>query len=278
MADACPPDDWAKLEGAFTAADVQSLRKLGHIEKLSITKGPRITAKTSRALSTLASVTWLWLWCEITRTAMRHVIAIRGLRDLDILGMTGPGILEGFASAGSLERIRANFGMTEQDLLEICRCRSLREIGAQNARLTPPVFEALLGLPQLEALDLEATDFDDEMAEQISSSDRLASLDVGAGKLSRHGLTHICKMKQLRSLDLWATRIEQDDVELLRDLPRLEYLSIGDYEGGKRFDAELLLPRLIGMPSLKRVWLDGVALTPDQRAQLEVRFSSVRIT
>ena len=98
-------------------------------------------------------------------------------------------------------------------------------------------------------------------------------------------------MKQLRSLDLWASNITEMDIELLAELPHLEYLSIGgpgDDWGGctdqschrdpVRFNAETLVPRLQAIRSLKRVWLDGVQVSRRVRSTLESRYESVRIT
>ena len=272
------PNDWVELTGSFTSTDVRALKKLGPIERLSIIESPRLTAKLAQAFASLTSVSWLWLWCDVTRTAMRHVLAIPGLKTLDVLSFTSPGKLQGFSSATSLEVIRANHYLTEADLLEMTSCSSLREIGAQNSALSPRVIEAMLNLPNLESVDLEATAFDDEMAREISRSKRLLSLDVGATRLTRQGLLHICRMQQLRSLDLWATSLEERDIALLVQLPNLEYVSIGDVEGGTKFNAESLLPRLAAMKSLQRIWLDGIDVNVHQRAQLEARFSNVRLT
>ena len=270
--------DWVKLEGPLKQADIRALKAHGHIEKLSVTDSPLLTAKTTHAFTSLPSVSWLWLWCDVTRTAMRNVIRIHGLKVLDVLSITAPGRLEGFATATSLETFRGNHYLTEEDLLEVSTCKSLRQIGAQNAALSLRALMALLALPHLETLDLEATVFDDAMAKRVSASKQLRSLDIGATKLSRRGLMYICKMKQLRSLDLWATRIQEEDIELLSQLPNLEYVSIGETEGNTKFNAESLLPRLAAIRSLQRVWLDGVAISPGQKAKLESRFSTVRLT
>jgi hypothetical protein len=56
-------------------------------------------------------------------------------------------------------------------------------IGAQGANLTCNVIEAFLGMPALESLDLEESNFDDDMAARISASSTLLSLDIGNTKL-----------------------------------------------------------------------------------------------
>ena len=116
------------------------------------------------------------------------------------------------------------------------------------------------------------------MAKQISESKQLTSLDVGATRLTRLGLTHLCKMYQLRALDLWNINIEEPDIDLLAALPELEYLSLGGVEGSNLFNAETLLPRLAVIPKLQRIWLDGVALNHEQKAALETKYEKVRIT
>lgn len=214
----------------------------------------------------------------MTRTALRHVLAIPELRELDVLHLVSPGRLDLFSSAESLEVFRGNHYLNEEDLLAVASCRSLREIGAQSSLLTLRVVEALVELPELRRLDLEGTTFDDEMAACISGSKRLLSLDVGATRITRTGLKHLCTMKQLLSLDLWATRLTEFDLDLLAQLPNLEYLSVGNVEGISLFDSELLLSKLSAIPSLRRVWLDGIAVSTEQQAELESKYAEVRIT
>lgn len=271
-------DDWVELSGAIKPQDIRVLRNLGHIPKLSITKSPLLTVKTASAFSALKSVSHLWLWCDVTRTAMRHILAIPGLREIDVLAIVNPGKLGLFSSAESLEVFRGNHYLTEADLLAVTSCRTLREIGAQCSLLTPRVVEALLDLPELHTLDLEGTAFDDNMAASISNANQLVSLDIGNTRLTRKGLSHLCTMKQLRSLDIWATNITEPDLELLAQLPNLEYLSLGNMEGLPSFRAESLLPRLKTISSLQRVWLDGIALNTEQQTELESRYAKVTIT
>jgi hypothetical protein len=135
-----------------------------------------------------------------------------------------------------------------------------------------------LSNPKLNALDLEGTAFDDEMARMIARSTSVSSLDLGATKLTRRGLEHLSSMKQLRSLDLWATSLEGRDLELLRSLPRLEYVSIGGHDGSKRFDAAYLVDLFRSLPSLTRLWLDGVSIDQAQVDALKERLISVRVT
>lgn len=271
-------DEWVSLMGEICRADIEGLAPRGQIEKLSITNAPLLTAEVAQALTVLTGVSWLWLWCEVSRSAMKSVISVAGLRTLDVLSLDGPGRLPSFASAKALEVVRCNHCLTAADLLAIAKGDALREIGAQGADLSAHVLDQVLNLPHLESLDLEGTKFTDEMAKQVSRSKRLLSLDVGATRLTRKGLSHICRMEQLRSLDLWATRLDQRDIDLLRGLPNLEYVSVGGVSDQMTFDPKKLLPQLAAIPSLRRIWLDGVAVDADQVVELQKRYSYVRVT
>jgi hypothetical protein len=236
-----------------------------------------LTVKVARGFAALASVTRLWVWCDVTRAAMRYVISIPGLKVLDVLYLRPPGRLAGFAEATALEVFRS-YWLNDRDLIEIASCRSLRELAAQYATLTMPVLDALLDLPRLQSLDLEGSNINDSFAKRLSASRSLCSLDLGATQLTGKGLKYICRMRQLRSLDLWASKIIEADIELLADLPHLEYLAIGQVEGEAVFSADTLLPRLRAIRSLKRIWLDGIGLSQRAKRQLERRYKTVRIT
>jgi hypothetical protein len=110
------------------------------------------------------------------------------------------------------------------------------------------------------------------MAAAVSRSTTLAWLELGTARLTRAGVAHLARMPQLRGLDLWATPVSEADCAMLRELPALEYISLGRYDDAP-LDGAALMPLLLAMPALKRVWLDA-----GQIATLEARFESVRIT
>lgn len=270
--------DKVALQGHITAARILDACADAPIGQLSISRSAWFGVKAASALPALRSVERLWLWCAVTRPAMRHVIATTGLRVLDLLQIKGPGRLRDFADAHTLEVFRCNHCLREDDLLELSRCPSLREIGVQGADLTPRAWNALLRLPALQSLDLEGTAFDDRMAAGLLRAPALSALDLGATRITRVGLAHIARMHRLRSLDLWQTALEVGDLEPLADLPALEYLSFGEVEGAQRHDAGALVQRLVAMPALRRVWIDGIALSAAQRATLVARFPDAKIT
>jgi hypothetical protein len=279
MADLTPDSfGWYSINGDPTHKDIQSLRAVGQLDKLSITKARLITVDLAKRLRKLHSVHQLWLWCDVTRFAMRHIVRIPGLAVLDVLNLKPPGTLADFDLATNLHTVRANNFLKENDVLEITKCPSLQELGLQNAEITPTVLDALLSLQQLKALDIEGSLFDDQMAQRLSTSTIIESLEIGATKITRDGLQHLVSMKQLRSLDLWATDLVEDDFGLLLQLPALEYISIGGYAHLPSLDSKKLVPLLLSFPSLKRIWLDDVSLTTTEREAFEAKLEQVRIT
>lgn len=278
MSESADPGDWVMVKGPLAAGDLRALKQRGAIHRLSVSHQPLVTAAIARGFEDLVSVERLWLWCAITRTAMRHVVAIPGLRVLDVLGLQSPGRLAGFGDNTTLEIFRGNLCLSGADLVEVASCPSLKELGAQGGELTASAFDALLGMIHLEVLDLEGTGFTDTMAARLHARASLRKLYVGNTALTREGLEHIAGFRQLRSLDVWATGVTEADIDVLAGMPHLEYLSLGQLDGTGQppaFNAQTLLPRLQAIPSLKHVFLDGVPVTDAQRASYEEHFQCV---
>lgn len=271
-------DGWVDIQGPFDATGLRGLRRRGAMAQLRVSGQPLLTAAIARGFDSLVSVQHLRLQCATTRTAMRHVVALPGLRVLEVLRLQSPGRLEGFAANRTLEVFRCNHGLSETDLLEIAGCPSLRQLAARGSHLTARAFEALLPLVHLESLDLEDTCFDDSMAARLHARASLRRLHVGQTALTREGLQHIARLRQLRSLDIWGNPIAETDIDLLAELPQLESLSLGRAsarEGLPTFDACTLLPRLQAIPALKHVVLEGVSVSDEQRSRYERHFERV---
>lgn len=268
---------WYSLERDIDVASVEQLKQIDSIEKLSITRIPLVTVKLAHRISDLR-VQHLWLWSGVTRRAMKEIIQMPGLRVLDVLCIKGPGKLDHFGKATTLETFRANHYMTESDLLEVTRSSQLVELGAQGAELSHKSMAAILTLPCLTSLDLESTRFNDSMAKQVSRSQTIESLDLGATYITGVGLGYLAQMKQLKSIDLWATDITESDLPLLQDMPNLEYLSLGNYDHYPQLDAEKVCSVVLELPRLKNLWLDGIRLNATQKSALEAKLDSLRVT
>jgi hypothetical protein len=126
------------LTRALAPETMRQLAELSAVEplKLRITKIAQFGVGHALCLAGLR-VEQLWIWCDVTRAAMNHILQLEGLRELDILFMSRPGKLKNFHKAAQLEVFRANHYMTESDLLQVAQGPSIRVLGAQNADLAP---------------------------------------------------------------------------------------------------------------------------------------------
>lgn len=115
------------------------------------------------------------------------------------------------------------------------------------------------------------------MAGRLSDAPALEWLEIGATRVTCAGLAQLSRIERLRGLDLWATSLREEDFELLHRFPALEYVSLGGYDDAP-LDGKIIVPLLLALPAMKRVWLDGVTLDRDQIEALEARFESVRST
>ncbi len=85
-------------------------------------------------------------------------------------------------------------------------------------------------------------------------------------------------MTQLKSIDIWATNIKQEDLDLLENLPQLEYLSVGQGYDDSYFDSKSLINKLSKINSLKRVWFDGVNFSSDEKMMLSQKYDKIQIS
>jgi hypothetical protein len=271
---------WVDIKSPITIEKLKRLRKYEHIERLASKQDSLLTVNIAKNFCLLRSVNQIWLWCDVTRAALRYVVAINNLKFLDVLCIKGVGKLGNFAEASTLERFLCSHAayLTYDDLTEISSCKSLKSIYLNTCTLESKVIYKFLELPNLNTLELEDSNFDDTMAAYLCESKTIKALEIGNTRLTRRGLLDICKMKQLKALDIWATGVKEADLDLLIDLPNLEYLSVGQSYDDNTFSAQNLLQKLDAIKSLKRVWLDGVKFNQKEKAILENKYEQVRIS
>lgn len=273
-------DEWMELQAPITIESLNDLEKLGHIEKISVRQNPLLTAKIAKGFKAVRSAGQIWLWCEVTRVAISHIVTVPNLKMLDVLSIKSAGKLSNFSVATSLKRFYCDNtdALGPDDFQEISSCKSLKEIHIPNSTLTTQIIHYFLQLPNLHVFDIEASNLNDEMASFISSSQTIETLEIGATNISHRGLSDICKMNKLKSLDIWATNIRQEDLDLLENLPQLEYLSVGQGYDDNSFDSESLISKLAKINSLKRVWFDGVEFSSDEKMMLSPKYDKVQIS
>ena len=271
---------WVDINGPITIEKLKRLKKYEHIERLSSKQNTLLTAKIAQDFKLLRSVSQIWLWCDVTRAAIRYVVGINNLKFLDVLCIKGVGKIDNFADASTLERFlcaHAHY-LTYEDISAISSCKSLKSFCLNTCRLETKTIHKFLELPNLETLELEDSNFDDKMAESIAESRSIKNLEIGNTRLTKKGLFYICRMKQLEALDIWATKVKENDLDILVELPNLKYLSVGPSYEGNDFTPKMLIEKLGAIKSLKRIWIDGVKFNKSEKAILEDKYEQVRIT
>ncbi len=266
------------IEAPLSVKHVRALAPAGPIDHLSLSAPDFCHVKIAREISRWPSVREISLFCTASKAALRQLLETPRLEEIYINDLHQHSSLKGMLLSASLRSLECSFGLSSDDLLEISKLPNLTTLSAQNAQFSGAALESIANMPELTTLNLEGTSLTDEMAAMLASSSKLTRLEIDATRVSAKGLRHICQMQQLQALDIWALNIQEDDLSSLSALPNLSYLSLGGYDGQTTLTAAGVLPRLAALPSLKRLWLDGIPTTKQQEAELKARYEHVKIT
>ena len=263
------------IKDAFTQKHADTLASTPHFDEIKMHVPDLITTNKAKAFAKVRSVHRLFIWSSVTRAAIRHFISRPNLRELILFQLKPSGRLEDFDQATGVTYFSSMWSLSPKDLLEIAKLPQLQKLGAQYANLSDAALEALLEHEHLQEIDFEGTNFNDRHAAMVAKSRKITRLEIGATSISALGLDKICQMQQLKGLDIWASRIRLKDLNRLSALNNLEYLSIGGMEGQTEFNPETIFPILQRLPSVKKIWLDGLTVTKQQRQYLDERYEYV---
>jgi hypothetical protein len=265
------------LDAAMSLRRLRSLNPNRPIDELTVSGGRLFDQKQAREVSSWQPIRKISLWTTTTKAALRQLLVTAGVEELNVLRLSGHGSLKGMPKPETLHTFRCG-SLSSEDVREIAGLPGLRILGAQYSSLSHAAVSRLVGTEALADLDLEGSDLTDELAAILSASSKIVSLAIGASRVGPAGLESICRMAQLRELDIWGLRIQEGDLDCLGALGNLEYLSVGGHQEQTVLTAKGVLSRIARLPSLKRLWLDGIAMTKDEAASLERRYDRVRIT
>jgi hypothetical protein len=265
------------LDAATSLRRVRSLNPNKPIDALSISGIRLFDEKLAREVSSWQPIKKVSLWTKTTKAALRQLLVTPGVEEINVLDLSKHGSLQGMPKPDALHTLRCGW-LSSEDLRKIAGLPGLRTLGAQYSSLSHAAVSRLVTMEALVDLDLEGSDLTDELAAILSTSTKIVSLAIGASRVGPKGLQSICRMAQLRELDIWALGIQESDLDFLGALGNLEYLSVGGYQEQTVLTATGVLPRIARLSSLKRLWLDGIALREDEAALLERRYDRVRIT
>lgn len=270
----------ARVVSIGAPASVRRMRLLNPnapIDELDVSSLRQFDEKLAREVSRWQSIRRITVRCPTTKAALRQLLSTPGLEEISLVYLDRHGSLGGMPKPTDVHALRCGF-LSSDALLTVADLPGLRTLSAQHTRLSLAAISRLVGMQSLSHLDLEASNLDDDMASILALSTGIVSLDIGATRIGTKGLQRICQMSQLRELDIWALDIRESDLDLLAELEGLEYLSLGGHEGQTVLTARGVLPQIARLPSLRRLWFDGIPLTPDEIAALERRYERVTVT
>jgi len=272
-------DGWIEFKNSTLNPSLLKKSIPAECERLSLVSDDFFSGKTAKSLGSFQSLRELRVWCDAGRTSIRHLLNLKSLEKIYLSGLRPPGRkLRGFEDANNLKEFRCVYSMNPSDLSAIAKSTSIEDLGAQGSIVDTNAIERILQMPNLTRLNLEATNLDDVMASLLASSTVITELDVGGSNLTEIGFKEICRMRQLVSLDAWALGISEQNLDELVNLKNLEYLSVGGYDDQDTLTAVGVISRLDNIPSLKRIWLDGISVNDSQREYLDEKYDFVSVS
>lgn len=265
------------LSGRLTPSKMRAITPRSEIKSLTVSGYTFFHQKLADELTQWPDIKEVILWGTVSKAALRRLLSLTEIHEIYVMELHKHGNLHDIDQSSSLQVFRGGW-LSARDLRALAQLQNLKTLSAQNSFVNQQTIEMFVNSSSLTNLDLEASNLDDDMAKELAKSSRIVQLDVGATRLGPSGLQEICKMTQLRELDIWALDLDEHDLDCLERLPNLEYLSVGGYDGQERLTSKIVLPQLAKLPSLRRIWLDGIQVTENEAAELSARYENAQIT
>lgn len=265
------------LSGRLTPRKVRAMTPSNEVKTLTVSGDTFFHRKLADALVQWPRIKEVLLWGTVSKAALMRLLSLAEIHEIYVRKLHRHGNLYDIDQSSSLQIFRGGW-LSAQDLKALVQLQNLEILSAQNSFVNQQIMEMVVNSSSLTNLDLEASNLDDDMAKELAKSSKIMQLDVGATRLGPSGLQEICKMTQLRELDIWALDLDAHDLDCLEGLPNLEYLSVGGHDGQERLTSKNVLPRLAKLPSLRRLWLDGIPVTESEAKELRARYEKAQIT
>ena len=265
------------VSGRLTPRKMRAMIPDNEIKTLTVSSDTFFHQKLADELAQWPGIEEVMLWGTVSKAALRRLLSLAEIHEIYVMELQKHGNLHDIDPSSSLQIFRGGW-LSARDLRALAQLQNLKTLSAQNSFVNQQTIEMVVNSSTLTNLDLEASNLDDDMAKELAKSSRIVQLDVGATRLGPSGLQEICKMRQLRELDIWALDLDEHDLDCLEELSNLEYLSVGGYDDQERLTSKNVLPRLAKLPSLRRVWLDGITITESEAVELRARYENAQIT
>ncbi|WP_299923965.1 hypothetical protein [uncultured Pelagimonas sp.] len=265
-----------RFGGDVSLSNLRSIRPDHPLESLYLEDFALLHRDLALELVSWPGIETMVLNGPVTRQAMRQLVNIPSLSQLEVKNIHQHGRLDGLDIPTRLASVKIGFGASAKDIFAVAKGKGLAELSLEHSFCSTKAMTALSTLPLLKTLHLEGALFTDEHAAALSKSSGIRHLYVQTTQIGREGLADLCRMEQLETVDLWATGVKAEDLALLQDLPNLTDLSVGQFEDEGSLTAEDVLPRIAKLKGLKRIWLDGITLSQDQKTALQERYDHVQ--
>jgi|GEM_PF-4526700 len=208
---------------------------------------------------------------EASAAAINSLAVIPGLEEMHVTFLGGRGVISAkqgpasFHIHGFYDRKPTS---VDADINALSQWPQLSKLSYRYGKLPIKSVRRFGDFEYLESLDLEDTHLSDRKLEAlVQGCPLLKKLHVPANPISLKGLRLIVEhLPEMESLDLWGTRLEVSDLQLLSQLKRLSYFSYGSFM--RKFDADEFLAIISRIPSLNFILADQVPLSPSQVEEL----------
>ena len=228
----------------------------------------------------------------VTSAGVNAIGQMTGLKNLKL---SGPSIDDdSVRSLANLNNLAAlslqQTAVTDQGFKSLAPLKKLTELTLYGTPVTDDSLNIIAAFPALQKLRLRGTKVTGSgIGDAFAKMVLVVDLDLSETAFSNDGLASIGKMKNLRSLNLWLTQVDDDGVALLVEQTKLTLLNLDNVSGvtdrslpliATMQDLELLhlggtsitakgIENLYGLKSLKTLFITRLGLTQDDVAKVK---------
>jgi Leucine-rich repeat (LRR) protein len=175
------------------------------------------------------------------------------LRNLQSLSTLKPDDLYGVHLSGSYS---GGPKLGDNHLAPLAALTGLKQLALANTNVTQRGIQHLLGLKDLNYLEISSMALDDGALPYIAEISSIETLVLGS-PVTDEGLRHLAPLKNLKELFLWVENIRGPGLRHLAQLPNLRYLQVKDVDEKGRYGfGDSALQYIKDVPSLRhlRIW------------------------
>ena len=244
-------------------AELKQLGKLETLRAIDLSQCDGVTVEGIKSLTKCPKLTFLKVSGDaIDNQCMAEVGKMKSLR---VLGISDTAVDdEGIAELAGLNLSEVQMTRTkvgDDGIKILSKMKGLKSLNLRDTRLTDTAVGYISGLEYLTKLDLsECTEpgITDACASEIAKMKNLKSLNLWATGFSDEGVEELTGMKNLTRLNLDKTNVTDDSVAMLKKMPQLTWLHLGKT---KITDREKKV--LMGLENLKYLNISFTQISDD---------------